>query len=68
MNAVQCVPCADNEHADDGQQTVCPCCGQVLWDWEAEGYALDDCIYWSRPEANCGVTVVCENHFNDPPN
>lgn len=40
--------------------------------------ALDDCVYWPRPEANCsgrmaqrtdedGTTFVCEHHLNHPP-
>jgi hypothetical protein len=51
-----------------------------VWSWPENGeYALDDCVYWPRPEANCsgrmavseteaGVTIVCEHHFNHPPN
>jgi hypothetical protein len=45
------------------------------WNFETTA-GLDDCIYWSRPEADCAGprvgyradgTTVCEHHINHPP-
>jgi hypothetical protein len=46
------------------------------WDFETDA-SLDECLYWSQPEAECagprvGVRradslTLCERHFNEPP-